>query len=72
MHLSAKAAPPIDRNEQEQPNHINEMPIPRGRFKTEMVILGVMAFAGAQITHKQEYGSNKDVKAVKACRHEEC
>ena len=64
----AGRAPEINIDEQEYPDHVNEVPIPGGRFKTDMLIRFEMTFTGTNCTHGQEAGTDKNVETVKASR----
>src|SRR4051812_730880 len=67
----APAAPDVDADEQEQPHHIDEMPIPGGRLEPEMLLRPEMAFVGADQADGEKDGADDDVRAVEARRHEE-
>ena len=64
-------APDIDAGEQEQPHHVDEMPIPGRRFKAEMAGGRELAGNGAAQAHGQEDGADDDMGAMKARGHEE-
>src|SRR5205085_7498182 len=65
------AAPDIDADEQEQPDHVNEMPVPGGEFEAEMLGRREMAGHGAEQADSQEDGADQHMEAVEAGRHEE-
>src|SRR3954470_1980802 len=67
----APAAPDIDRDEQEQPHDVDEMPIPGRGFEAEMLAGREIAAIGADQVHDQEDRSDQNVEAVEAGRHEE-
>jgi hypothetical protein len=67
----APAAPNVDRSEQEQPHHIDKVPIPSGGFKTEMLLGCEMPFICADQAYDQEDCPHKDVEAVETRRHVE-
>src|SRR5579872_2940976 len=69
--LRARAAPPVDADEQEQPDHVDEMPVPGRRLEAEMMRRREMALDGAAEVHGEEGRADDHVKAVKAGRHEE-
>jgi hypothetical protein len=41
--------PPVDGGEQEQPNHVNEVPIPSSRFKADVAFRCPMILKRAEI-----------------------
>src|SRR5262249_14692003 len=51
-------APHIDACEQEQPDDVDEMPIPGGEFEAEMLRGSEMAEIGANQAHDQEGGAD--------------
>ncbi|KAH2775450.1 hypothetical protein KXW38_002127, partial [Aspergillus fumigatus] len=65
------AAPHIDADEQEQPDHVDEMPVPGGELEAEMLLRRELAGIGAQQADQQEDGSDQHMEAVEAGRHEE-
>src|SRR6185437_524255 len=67
----AAAAPPIDADEQEQPDYVDEMPVPGGGLEAEMMVRGEVARNGAEQAHGEEAGADDDVEAVEAGCHEE-
>src|SRR5688500_17220795 len=67
----APAAPHVDRHEQEQPDDVDEMPVPGGRLEAEMLARGEMPLAGPHQADDQEDRPDDDVEAVEAGRHEE-
>src|SRR5690349_15670408 len=67
----AAAAPPVDADEQEQPDDVDEVPVPRRRLEAEMVIGLEMPGERAEEIHGEEAGADDDMEAVEAGRHEE-
>ena len=67
----AGAGPDIDGHEQEQPDNVNEVPVPSCRFETDVTLWGEVAPQRAHQADKQEDGANDDVEAVETGRHEE-
>src|SRR3546814_1982892 len=65
----APAAPDIDDDEEEQPHDVDEVPIPRRGFETEMLLRGEMALIGPHEADDQEDRADQNVKAVEARRH---
>src|SRR5436190_892883 len=63
-------APPVDADEQKQPDDVNEMPIPSRRFEAEMMIRLEMALRRAPQAHCEETSADDDVETVKAGSHE--
>src|SRR5207237_3781699 len=64
--FSAGATPPVDAHEEEQPDHVDEVPIPGRRLEAEMVVGREMALDGAPEIHRKEAGADHHVKAVEA------
>src|SRR5580704_10425596 len=67
----APHAPPVDADEQEKPDHIDEMPVPRRRLEAEMVGRGEIAAIGAPQADRQEGRADDHVKTVEPGRHKE-
>ena len=65
----AACSPPIDADEQEQPDDINEMPIPGCCLETKMMILFEVIFIRPIKTDDQEYCSDNDMETMEAGRH---
>src|SRR5579863_3507531 len=61
----------IDAGEQEQPHHVDEMPIPGCGLEAEMMIGLEVPGAGSEEADDEEGGSDDDVEAVEAGGHEE-
>src|SRR6202521_868020 len=64
-------APHIDAGEQEQPHHIDEVPVPGGEFEAQMLLRSELARIGADQAYDQKDRSDDDMGAMKARRHEE-
>src|SRR3954453_19670983 len=64
-------APPVNADEQEQPDDIDEMPVPGGRLETEMMIRLEVAPGGGPQAHGEKNGPDDHMEAVKPGRHEE-
>src|ERR1700730_1224800 len=62
--------PYIDAGEQEQPHDVDEVPIPGGKFETEMLGRGEVTEIDADQAHDQECRADDNVRAMKAGRHE--
>ena len=69
--ILTSAAPDVDGEEEEQPNHINEVPVPSSSFKADVLLLREVAAHQAQQADQQEDRADQNVKAVEARRHEE-
>src|ERR1700694_2567089 len=70
-HGFRAVAPDIYAGEQEQPHHVDEMPVPGGEFEAEMLLRIEMTGHGADQTNDQEDGADDDMGTVEASRHEE-
>src|SRR5207248_1496762 len=68
--LHARRSPHIDASEQEQPDDVDEMPVPGGGLEAEM--LGRLEVAGerAEKADDQEDGPDDDMEAMESGRHE--
>src|ERR1044071_5650330 len=67
-----RALPPHkDAGEQEEPHHVDEVPVPGRSFETEMTRRGELAGHSAEEADSEEDRADDDVEAVKARRHEE-
>ena len=69
--LPPLAAPDIDGNKQEQPDNVNEMPVPGRSFKAEMLLGGEMPLQATPRADSKEQCPDNHMKAVEACCHEE-
>src|SRR6266545_608123 len=69
--LHPSRAPHIDAREQEEPNHVDEMPVPGGGLEAEMLRRLEMTGERAEQADGQEDGADDDMKAMEAGRHEE-
>lgn len=65
-------SPKIDRHEEEEPDNVNEVPIPCGKFETEMLLWSEMALRRAKQAHGEEDRTNQHMEAMEAGRHKEC
>src|ERR1700737_667435 len=68
---TATGGPDIDADEQEQPDHVDEVPVPGGELEAEMLLRREVAGIGASQAHDQEDGADQHMEAVEAGRHEE-
>src|SRR5215213_3376097 len=67
----AARPPDIDAGEQEQPDHVDEVPVPGGELEAEMLRRRELSLGSADQADGQEYGADDDMRAVEAGRHEE-
>src|SRR6516162_9043519 len=67
---SRPGAPHIDAGEQEQPDHVDKVPVPGGKLESEVLGGGEMAEIGADQADNQERGADDHMGAMKAGRHE--
>src|SRR5882757_3779682 len=65
------SAPDIDTGEQEQPDHVDEVPVPGGELETEMLLWRELALVDADQAHGQEDRADDHMYAMEAGRHEE-
>src|ERR1700761_5492759 len=70
-HGLRTVTPDIDADEQEQPDPVDEMPVPGGEPEAEMLLWREVAGIGACQADDQEDGADQHVEAVEAGRHEE-
>src|SRR5580693_9352371 len=70
LNRGAPGTPDIDAGEQEQPYHVDEMPVPGREFEAQMLLRRKLAELGAEQADDQEYCADDDVRAVEAGRHE--
>src|SRR5258707_4577643 len=70
-HGFRAVAPNIDAGEQEQPDHVDEMPVPGGEFEAEMLVGFELPCQRADQAYDQEGRSDDDMGAMKTGRHEE-
>ena len=61
----------VNEGEQEQPDHVHEVPIPGRKFESEMLLGGHIVRIEAEQADGQEDRSDYHVCAVEAGRHEE-
>src|SRR5712692_10788360 len=72
MHRACCTLPPhIDAGEQEQPDHVDEMPVPGGKLEAEMLGRGEVSEKSADQANDQERRADDHVRTVEAGRHEE-
>src|SRR5271169_1744316 len=64
-------APPVDAEEQEQPHHVDEVPVPGGGLEAEMLARLELAGHGAEQADQQEGRADEHMEAVEAGGHEE-
>src|SRR5690606_29445921 len=67
----APAAPDVDGEEEEEPDDVNEVPVPGGRLEAEMLLRREVAAHGADEADDQENRADQNVETVEPGRHEE-
>ena len=67
----AAIAPHVDRGEEEQPHHVDEVPVPGGELEAEMLLRREMAEIDPEEADGEEDRADDHVGAVEAGRHEE-
>ena len=67
----APGPPHINAGEEEQPDHIDEMPVPSGELETKMLFGCEMSGKGTDQANDQEQSPDQNVETVEARRHEE-
>src|SRR5690606_36836598 len=60
----AAITPDIDRGEQEQPHHVDEVPVPGGRLEAEMLLRREIALVKTQQADREEDRADHDMEAV--------
>src|ERR1700712_87911 len=63
--------PDVDAGEQEEPDHVDEMPVPGGELEAEMLGRRELAFERADEAYDQEDRADEHMRAMEAGRHEE-
>src|ERR1700722_4962834 len=71
LRCDRAGAVPVNADEQEQPDDIDEMPVPGGGFEPEMAFGRKLVGPGAEPAHDQETGADDDMETVEPCREEE-
>src|SRR5262249_44424431 len=61
----------IDAGKQEQPNHVDEVPVPGAELEAEMLLGREVSELGADQADDQERRADDHMRAVEAGRHEE-
>src|SRR5260370_27849271 len=64
-------APHVDAREQEQPDDVDEMPVPGGELEAEVLRRREMAEIGSDQAYDEERRADDHMGAVEAGRHEE-
>ena len=67
----AGRTPHINARKQEDPDHVDEMPVPRGKFETEMLSGSEVSKIGTDQADDQERRSYYDVGTVESGGHKE-
>src|SRR5258708_6166925 len=63
--------PDIDAGKQEQPDHVDEVPVPGRKLEAEVLLRRELTGQRTDQAHDQEDRADDDVEAVEAGRHEE-
>src|SRR3989304_8691946 len=71
MGVVTAGSPHIDAGEQEQPHHVDEVPVPGGSLEAEMLLRREVAAHRPDQAYRQEDGADNDVEAMEARGHEE-
>lgn len=66
----AACTPDVNRQEQEQPDNVNEVPIPGGSLEAEMMLRCKIPSKRAHQAHEQEDRADDNVETVETGRHE--
>src|SRR3546814_5292311 len=61
----------VDEQEQAQPHHVDEVPVPGHRLEREVVVLAEVALGAAQPDDREHDRAQGHVRAVEAGEHEE-
>ena len=67
----ALLAPDVDAGEEEEPDHINKVPVPSCGFKSDMSFGCEVPCLKAEEANREEDRTDHNVEAMEACRHEE-
>ena len=67
----APRAPDIDAAEQEQPDDVDEVPVPCGELEAEVLLRRELAGVGAHEADEKENRADDHMRAMEAGRHEE-
>src|SRR5262249_62042858 len=70
-HARSGRTPHINAGKQEDPDDVDEMPVPGGKLEAKMLRRREMSKIGTQQAHDQERRADDDMRAMKARRHEE-
>src|SRR4030088_1386388 len=65
------ALEPVHEDKQQEPDDIDEMPVPRGGFEREMMLRVEMTAEGPQEHDRQHDCADRHVKTVESREHEE-
>src|SRR5215471_5473954 len=69
--VRSTGAPHIYAGKEEQPHDVDEMPVPSGKFKPQMLLGRELTGEGANEANSQKNRPNDDMSAVESSRHEE-
>lgn len=62
---------PINEDEEPQPHDVNEVPIPRGSFKSEVMLRTEVPADTPDQNHREDDGTDRHVQAMEPGQHEE-
>src|SRR5436189_3849152 len=65
------AAPDVDASEQEQPHHVDEVPVPGGEFEAEMLLRREVPQISSDQAHDQKDRADDHMRAMESGGHEE-
>src|SRR3984893_17285497 len=69
--LRRTCAPHIYAGEQEQPYHVDEVPVPGGKLESDMLLGRELTSESADQAHNQKDRPDDDMKTMEPGRHEE-
>src|SRR5690606_22691004 len=71
MDDGAVRAPDIDAGKEEEPHHVDEVPVPGGSLEAEMMLRRELPGKRAAEADREEDGADEHMEAVEAGRHVE-
>src|SRR5258708_13835835 len=69
-HARSGRTPHINAGKQEDPDDVDEMPVPGGKLEAKMLRRREMSKIGTQQAHDQERRAADDIRPMKTRRHE--
>jgi hypothetical protein len=70
VFAASTCAPDVDAGEKEQPDHVNEVPVPSRSFEAEVLLWRKGAAHGADQTYCQEDRADEHVRSMEPSCHE--